>query len=164
MDIFFDWIGKMELESDILKTFDERLHLYVDVIRNDKEPRYEWLMFNKPEGATDIISRCHAIFGDILFNPACANDYENAPIMVHDIFSVVDFRLKMAKLYSLIIKFHNEVVSIYNIFHQTYAAQPRSNNQEAKQKLSSPPFVAIMWIVLFALIGFSLLLLALNPQ
>ena len=160
LDIFFEWINKLGLKTDILKIFDERLHLYVDVIRNKKKPRYEWLMFNEPEGATDIISRCHAVFGDILFNPACADDYENAPAMIHDIFKVKDFSIKMIKFYYLLIEFCRKITSVYN-FHHIQTQQPKKK-REPKQKLDGHTYALLIWFVLACVVIFSLMLYQFN--
>lgn len=162
LDIFFEWINKLELKTDILKIFDERLHLYVDIIRNEKKPRYEWLMFNEPEGATDVISRCHAVFGDILFNPACADDYENAPVMIHDIFKVKDFSIKMIKFYYLLIEFCHKITSVYNMFHQIPAQQPAKKKQETKPKSETRTLTTISWLVLAGVAIFTLILIALE--
>lgn len=169
LDIFIDWIDKNGYKTDILKIFDDRLHLYVDVISDKKKPRYEWLMFNTPEGNTDFISRCHAVFGDILFNPACANDYENAPAMIHDIFSVVDFRPKMVDFYFSVIGFCHKVVSAYNLYNYSYIArqpkheqQPQKKKQDPKRNSDVQTNAGLVWLVLAGVAVIALMLIALK--
>ena len=133
LDVFFEWINTLGLKTDILKIFDERLRLYTDIICNEKKPRYEWLMFNAPKDTIDTIARCHAVFGDILINPTCATNYENAPVVLHSIFKVKEFSTKMVDFYFLLIKFCHEVTSAYNLYHYEPPQQPAKEKRETKQ-------------------------------
>lgn len=159
LEIFFNWANKLSFKNDILKTFDERLHLYTTIVRNEKKPRYEWLMFNAPEDNSNLFARCHGVLGDILINPACADDYENAPIVLHDIFDLVDFQKKMVGFYPLIKDFIDEVMDCYNLYH----IHKMGMQQIAKKKREpkSDP-IGITIVILFSVaIIVSIILIAL---
>ena len=71
-----------ELSAEMLS---KRLNLYEKVIES-KSIRYLWAYGNKSIINDDIIANCAAIWGDITCNPECADDYHNAPILIHDAF------------------------------------------------------------------------------
>lgn len=126
LGIFSDWMDKLDFKNDIHKIYKERFHLYTIIILNEKMPRYEWLMFREPKDNSNLILRCCAVFGDILINPNCANDYDNAPVIIHDFFQIKEFSLMMLKFQYFIKDFHDEITAFYNAFHQKY--RPHSNN------------------------------------
>ena len=79
-DLFYEVYP--ELSAEMLS---RRLNLYEKVIES-KSIRYLWAYGNKSIINDDIIANCAAIWGDITCNPECADDYHNAPILIHDAF------------------------------------------------------------------------------
>ena len=63
----------------------KRMEFYGEII-NGEELRGEWYMhvgnINEEEGSA--VSRCVALLGDYLYNPLCIDDYDHAPIIIHN--------------------------------------------------------------------------------
>jgi tetratricopeptide (TPR) repeat protein len=60
------------------------------------------------------ILRCLVAFGDILVNPACAGDYDEAPAQPHDVVPVLAFaRETMANIISIYDDFSGELANLY---------------------------------------------------
>ena len=93
--------------------FNNRVDLYAKFMRG-KKPRYEWMFFEKPKGEDNGILRCCAAFGDILFNPDCSKNYDNAPVMTREIFKVEEFALKMRSFISVVADFYNALCKEYS--------------------------------------------------
>lgn len=92
-------------ENDSAK-FGKRLNLYQKVI-DGKKIRYEWAFGNSSQFGNDIVSKCVGLLGDILCNPNCADDYDNAPIFIHDGILVLKFSI------DVIGPLHFEFVELY---------------------------------------------------
>ena len=71
-------------------TFDRRCNLYGEIIRG-KPLRCEWFMGDPTIFSDNAVSKCTALLGDIIFNPECAENYDNAPTMCYGIFEVMSF-------------------------------------------------------------------------
>lgn len=95
------------------KLFDERIDFYGSIIRG-KPLRAEWLQGQlEVIQDADAIVRCATALGDILINPECANDYDNAPILLYSIFAITDF----AEMYI------KEIIPLFvELFKQIYDA------------------------------------------
>lgn len=80
------------LYSDLdVKKFWARCNLYQEIVYG-KELRCEWFSIGDPTAFSDnAISKCAALFADIMYNPECADDYDNAPVATHGIFAALDF-------------------------------------------------------------------------
>lgn len=64
--------------------------LYGEIIRG-KEPRGDWFLGNK-SGFIDIpIGRIALLLGDLIYNPKCADNYDNAPVVLHGAHEAVRF-------------------------------------------------------------------------
>lgn len=75
------------------KVFSQRLNTYKDILL--KKDIHNLWAFGKTVLPDNIISNSAAICGDILCNPECADDYYNAPILLHDAFILLDFAKDM---------------------------------------------------------------------
>lgn len=104
-------VKKYQLDNASTQLFDSRVNFYGSIVRG-KLLRADWL---PGQAATvqnaDAIVRCATALGDILINPECASDYENAPILLYDIFTVTGF----AGIYI------NEIIPLFaELFKQIY--------------------------------------------
>lgn len=70
--------------------FDKRCDLYGEIIRG-KELRCDWSVVDPSMFYDNAVSKCAALLGDILYNPACADSYDNAPVLINDIRKVMTF-------------------------------------------------------------------------
>ena len=70
--------------------FDERCSLYGAIVRG-KELRCEWYMGDASVFYENAILKCSALLGDILYNPSCADDYDDAPESLYDIVESFEF-------------------------------------------------------------------------
>ena len=70
--------------------FDSRVNLYSDIV-NGKKLRGEWIAFNTEAWNKDPIMRITVLLGDILYNPACADNYDGAPVMIRGITNMALF-------------------------------------------------------------------------
>lgn len=73
------------------KLLVERSDLYGKAAEGNIAPRCEWCVGDMLAIGDSVASRCAAILGDILYNPSCADDYDNAPVMIQDIFQTTMF-------------------------------------------------------------------------
>lgn len=69
--------------------FDQRCNLYGEIIRG-KDIRGEWL-FGNTDSLSNPISKIAGLLGDILVNPACADNYEEAPVVIYGMSDVIRF-------------------------------------------------------------------------
>ncbi|MBQ6075950.1 MAG: zinc-ribbon domain-containing protein [Lachnospiraceae bacterium] len=77
-------------ESFTLETFRRRVEMYGKAIRG-RELRAEWLFGNSELLGKNALTRVGGMLGDILINPDCADDYDNAPIRLLDPQEITDF-------------------------------------------------------------------------
>ena len=89
------------------KELDKRTSMYGKIIRNDSI-RGDSLLWNKSNG--NAIQKVITIFSDIMYNPACAENYEEAPVKVGDAFEVSQFGIETVNaMVKLITEFYNEI-------------------------------------------------------
>lgn len=89
-DCTLDWAQRICLSDNNRKEYHQRIELYGSIIRG-RPLRGEWLFGKTQPFEDDPIWRCVVAFGDILINPNCANNYDSAPIELHDIEHVLNF-------------------------------------------------------------------------
>ncbi len=65
--------------------FNKRLNLYGEVIHG-KELRGELFHCNPPATDDNPLLAWFILFSDLVYNPACADDYDNAPLLIGDVF------------------------------------------------------------------------------
>lgn len=98
--------------DDILSCYDKnkfysRVDLYGSVIRG-KELRLEWFLGDRNNLDDNVVIKCAGLLGDILYNPECADDYDNAPVCIYGI----DKELIFAN--NIMIPIIKEVVLLFN--------------------------------------------------
>lgn len=81
-------------KKDFKEIFDRRCELYGAVIRG-KELRCEWFMGDREVFNNNAVSRCTALLGDFLYNPACAVDYDSAPAFIYGIDKCLSFTVNV---------------------------------------------------------------------
>lgn len=107
------------LDRDFMQSyFDSRFNLYNEACIGRKL-RYEWNFGTQPEftkitshddTSEYAASKCAALLGDILYNPACANNYDNAPVLTNDTKKTTAFSKKVVMpLYEGFTKLFNEI-------------------------------------------------------
>lgn len=79
----------VEATPDIKAFVDKRLLLYSLIMPS--EVRAEWLLSKEKMDREDPYSKRWAIFGDLITNPACGDDYSHAPRMMRDFTDVIEF-------------------------------------------------------------------------
>lgn len=97
--------------SSIKQLRDQRLDLYGKVMRGGYI-RNEWSFWQFNASVFDDfpIGKAAIAFGDILINPDCANNYENAAVMVNDMVDQQEFiKMFSEKVIPDIIKFCDEL-------------------------------------------------------
>lgn len=88
------------------------LDFYGEVIRG-RRLRAEWLMGDISDIERNAIINCMIAFGDILVNPSCVDNYDSAPLVIHDIFLLAEFTALMS----------NQITQEFvNLFKETYNA------------------------------------------
>lgn len=90
--------------------FDRRCDLYGEIIRG-RRLRNEWAMGDSSVFTSDAMQKCTALLGDILINPDCADDYDNAPLVMHSVFDVTSFSK------SVVVPILEEIVKLINDIH-----------------------------------------------
>lgn len=89
--------------------FEERLALYGRVIRGELSARGDCMGFNVPEKMSPM-AQSYMVYGDLLYNTHCGNDYDNAPVLVGGISSSTAFSvLFLNYIVPLIDKFIKEI-------------------------------------------------------
>ena len=91
--------------------FDRRCGLYGEVIRGNAL-RCEWNMGNADPFSGNAVTKCAALLGDILYNPNCAENYDDAPIVLHGLMESVSFANSVVK------PLLDEFVRLYNDIYQ----------------------------------------------
>ncbi|MCH5323970.1 MAG: hypothetical protein J1E39_02040 [Eubacterium sp.] len=113
--VLVDYVGyvlkKRELSNDALNwissaiddfhyykdEFNKRVDFYVEFIRG-KVPFMNWSPVDAPkESLNDPLFRCVAAFGDVIYNPACIDNYDDAPLLINGIFDQFNFTNKIMK-------------------------------------------------------------------
>lgn len=103
---------KYRLDNINDQLFNNRVNFYGSIIRG-KSLRADWLPNLQTIQNADAIVRCATALGDILINPACANDYENAPILLYDIFSLTSFAdIYINKIIPLFVELFKEIYDL----------------------------------------------------
>lgn len=106
-NIFKKWYRKsLIISNQIDDIFNERVNFYAEFVRG-KQPRYEWLFFEKPQIEENGIFRCCAAFGDIIFNPECLENYDNAPVIINGIDNNLIFAKQMNSFIGTVAEFYN---------------------------------------------------------
>lgn len=90
--------------------YDERINFYGEIIRG-RELRAEWSFQDIDYNQLNAISRVSVALCDILLNPLCAKDYDNAPIQITDIFAITEFTTNV---------FTPILEELTNLFKETY--------------------------------------------
>ena len=111
---YISWVEELPNSDDKLKFFDKRLKLYKRIICDEIPLRCEWLMWQKPK-ESDAMTKCVVAFGDILFNPECAENYENAPVVIADIFDIPKFADNMMKVRKIMTDLFQEIAIVFGI-------------------------------------------------
>lgn len=89
------------------KFLDDRMQKYGEIIRS-KKCRAEWNNFNY-KNSNSLITAL-TIFGDFIYNPACIDDYHNAPVIAVGIDKKIQFINSMHNnVCAYIINFCDEV-------------------------------------------------------
>ena len=79
----------IEITPEIKAFVDQRLLLYSLTLPS--EVRAEWLLPKEKIDREDPYIKRWAIFGDLIVNPACENDYPHAPRMEQNFSDVIEF-------------------------------------------------------------------------
>lgn len=85
---------------------DKRCALYGEIIRG-KSLRGDWFLGDISAMNRHAISKCAVLLGDILVNPPCANDYENAPWVVYGLPELSNFS------HSVMMPLLNEMIRLF---------------------------------------------------
>lgn len=102
---------KILADANITDTMINRYELYSQLL-SGVNPRGEWMLYQTDTiDLSNPVNRCIVCFGDILVNPDCALDYENAPFAIHDIFKCSEFASSFA------LNIPSTVLSILEYFH-----------------------------------------------
>lgn len=109
---FYAWAKQRKLLTEFnFDTFDERIDLYGKAIRGMKLRGY-WTPSEIDSYSKNAITKCAAVFGDILVCPACADNYENAPWFILDFFKLIPFGTKMNQAIEKLGLFFKEISSV----------------------------------------------------
>lgn len=88
------YYSKVTTATPELATFlDKRLSLYA--LTSPNEVRGEWLFSHQGIDKTQPLIKRLLIFGDLITNPVCADNYVDAPAMLQNFSDVVSFSLIM---------------------------------------------------------------------
>ena len=120
--------------------FYQRQELYATIIKNHYI-RSDW-SFGKTKGGT-AISNAMVAFGDILINPACANNYESAPVMLHGLAELSDFSDLFLKVVEELSKFLSDIYPDKNLplseeiqdIMNTYLSEETPKKKEQAKRL-----------------------------
>jgi hypothetical protein len=89
--------------------FTERMVLYGRVIRGELSARGDCMGGNVPENLSPM-AHSYVVYGDLLYNMHCGKDYDNAPVIVGNISSLVAFStLFLNDIVPLIDKFIKDI-------------------------------------------------------
>ena len=93
-------------------SFWRRCTLYGEIIRG-KKLRAEWYFGDIAILNDNAVSKCVALLGDILVNPDYADNYDTAPMVIHDIFDVMEFADSVIKpLFSEMVSLFKEIYDL----------------------------------------------------
>ncbi len=108
------WIKEKYIKNEEEnKEFYKRIALYEEIIKG-MPVRGEWLMGNlTPKEDRNEIIDIGIAMGDILVNPACADDYKGAPLMINDASQRTSFAIIMTKeVFAELAEFHNRIYQL----------------------------------------------------
>ena len=93
------------LNASNIEKYDRRLTLYSEIIRGRKL-RADWMM---TDVSTNLfaIDKCTILLGDIIYNPKCADDYDNSPVCIGNILDNASFIAQINSLRSLALDVFN---------------------------------------------------------
>lgn len=111
-NLFKAWYKNKLVNYPTEDMFNERVNFYAEFVRG-RQPRYEWMFFEKPDWKENGILRCCVAFGDLLWNPNCINDYDNAPVLIRNITDAPEFVIGMKNLISVIAEFYYNLYKKY---------------------------------------------------
>lgn len=135
-----------QLVGDLsLELFEKRISLYTKVVAKQIKPHYEWLLWNAPKKSHSLAD-CVGVFGDILFNPDCADDYENSPILIQDIFKIKTFAESMMSVSKKLDEFKEQI-------------KKRITGEKIEQSETFSPLLVLA--IILAVIGIWIAMLAL---
>ena len=100
-------IANMHLTNKEVQIFNQRLDLYGKNVRGGKL-RGEWLFCDTKKWEIHPVLICCVVLGDILIDPACAEDYEK-PLKINDAFETLDLTTKMTTTAEILLKFFNAI-------------------------------------------------------
>ena len=80
---------------------NDRSELYSSIMKKNIA-RAEWLMGNTSDNP---LINAYIALGDFLYNPECAKDYDNAPVLIDDIFSASTFAMTMKKVQAVVFNY-----------------------------------------------------------
>jgi len=95
-DIMEFLLNSQSDKEGFAKILQERIDFYGEVIRGKKLRGY--CMMGAFEENTPPLLRCTVAFTDIIIDPNCSEDYDNAPFCVYDMFQMLDFSTKTMPL------------------------------------------------------------------
>ena len=72
-----------------LRAFDDSLALFARIWNGEVMPRGDWCFYNRED--ENPFHKLYLCYGDLLWDPNCLNDYENARTMLKGIFETTDF-------------------------------------------------------------------------
>lgn len=119
------------------KEFNERTLFYSEIITNAIELRAECFL-NDPEEVVfrNPILRCATAFCDILKNPLCFNDYENAPLMLIGFIENFKFTSEITvPIVNEVKNFANEIYKYSKSQRDDTASQTLPTIQNTSQKV-----------------------------
>ena len=136
-----------QLVGDLsLELFEKRISLYTKVVAKQIKPHYEWLLWNAPKKSHPLAD-CVGVFGDILFNPDCADNYENSPISIQNIFEIKTFAESMMSASKKLDEFKERI-------------KKRITGEKIEQSKTFSPLL-VLAIIILAIIGIWIAMIAL---
>lgn len=131
-----EWARGFADDDRLEALLKKRVDFYGEIMRGRKL-RGEWVFGVLDDLDDNPILRCLVAFGDILINPACGDDYDNAPPKRNDIVPVIAFaRDTMSQIISAYDDFCDQLADLNHpapdqqmklIDHIRYALQFRSD-------------------------------------
>lgn len=147
-DVFSDWVNSLSLGMNALDDFTMfwRMRIYHPIISGKAKPRYEWLLWNAPQ-KSNALADCVGAFGDILINPACAENYAYAKAIVPDIFKLKEFAEVMLKLTRIMDDFAEEI-------RRKYEGESTIENRSVWTKRENRDFWIVLLVLLVCFVSF----------
>ena len=118
--------------KDVAK-FDSRVLLYGEIIRG-KPLRCDFCFGKSEMFEENAILKCVALLLDIITNPKCADDYDNAPLSLYDITNSIDIMSDIAvPLYEALANLFVDISDLPNlnqVEHKTEKQPSRENTND----------------------------------